>query len=1101
MINSFKPIDYENRNRIVNHLNETLFVEAGAGTGKTTALVQRIVSLVKAGNEMKKIAAITFTEAAAGELRNRIRQELEKEVIKTGNTLCVKAASDLDGASIQTLHSFAGALLQERPLEAGLPPGFNVVENIGAEINFEERWQKWLDVEMNAEETARPFIKGMRLGLRLDNLKDIAKAFHENYDLLPTRFTQEMAPSVNFVSKFVETVSEFQSLLQCAHNGQDDPLVEHCQRLIEFAGRIEVPGPESEAALLILSRVGKISFTAGRQSDWDCVPDTRLNACKLLKDELKQLHEIVAEGLEQTRRDVLIPLLEKLREFVRVYAAERRRDGKAEFHDLLIWARDLLKNDISARHYFQRKFSHILVDEFQDTDPIQAEIAFFLAEKANDDKESELDWKMIKLEPGKLFVVGDPKQSIYRFRRADITIVKEVKELITSNASPTNYVPLMQNFRSQRTIIEWINAVFKECMAENDTGTQACYILLEPRWEPPQTDPPLGVHFIGGPMEGRAADVRRLEADEVARSISTMKSSQWQVRDMDSLKLRPVKYQDICVLMPTRTGLQIFERALDTNGIPYRVESQSMLLGTQDVKELLSCLRAIDTPSDMIALVAALRSSAFSITDVELLEFVENGGNLDYTNPGTAKGAVRDALEILAAYHEKHIWFSPAEIIESFVRERCMEEVCFGRARPRERLRRLQFVIEKARVFSEVEESSLRGFLDWIERLAYGNARMVEVPVPETDEDAIRIMTIHAAKGREFPVTVLMGIGFGSNTQSETVLFDCKKNAVEISIGPANGPKFVTSGYDEANAREKLAGDAEYIRLMYVAATRAKDHLVISLYRVAKKTDSSFANTIERTCIKTPEIWHRLEFNQNGQSLEEPNAAKIDYLLDTEEDRIKWLEERETLIKRASRLVSLAATTIARINKDEAEGELPYRKGRGGTNLGRAVHSVLQTIDLTTDDKLEETAAAQAANEGIPERTDDVVKLVRNALNSEAVKRAVASGRYYREVFVSAPIDKCSVDGFIDLLFEEDNQFVIVDYKTDAIEEVPSDSKKDQYLIQAGIYALAVSRITGRPVKDIILLFLKVPKELTFKASGDLISLAEKTIQTSLLTT
>jgi ATP-dependent helicase/nuclease subunit A len=169
--------------------------------------------------------------------------------------------------------------------------------------------------------------------------------------------------------------------------------------------------------------------------------------------------------------------------------------------------------------------------------------------------------------------------------------------------------------------------------------------------------------------------------------------------------------------------------------------------------------------------------------------------------------------------------------------------------------------------------------------------------------------------------------------------------------------------------------------------------------------------------------------------------------------------------------------------------------------LGRAVHSVLQTIDLTTDDKLEETAAAQAANEGIPERTDDVVKLVRNALNSEAVKRAVASGRYYREVFVSAPIDKCSVDGFIDLLFEEDNQFVIVDYKTDAIEEVPSDSKKDQYLIQAGIYALAVSRITGRPVKDIILLFLKVPKELTFKASGDLISLAEKTIQTSLLTT
>lgn len=172
MKDEFKPIDQENRKRIATSLNETLFVEAGAGTGKTKAMVDRIVSLVKAGNEIGKIAAITFTEAAAAELRDRVRRELENAAIKAENPKadrdrCRKAAVDIDNAPIQTLHSFAGSMLREQPLEARLPPGFEVVEEIESEIQFEERWQAWLDAAMDSPTIGGSLVMSMRLGLSL----------------------------------------------------------------------------------------------------------------------------------------------------------------------------------------------------------------------------------------------------------------------------------------------------------------------------------------------------------------------------------------------------------------------------------------------------------------------------------------------------------------------------------------------------------------------------------------------------------------------------------------------------------------------------------------------------------------------------------------------------------------------------------------------------------------------------------------------------------------------------------------------------------------------------------------------------------------------
>jgi len=800
MSTGITPTDQEQRERIASALDDTLFVEAGAGTGKTKALVSRIVSLITSGKAtVDGIAAITFTEAAAAELRNRVRRELEEQAFnpklnEKEKTRCREAVQGLENASIQTLHSFAGALLRERPLEAGLPPNFEIVEEIEADIRFEERWQQWLDDALESEVVAVNLQKALSLGLSIESLKKVAKSFHDNYDLLPDGFAEAVDPPLTAGQHIIDACDEIKRLLPLAQDIYDDPLANHSSRVVALGDRLDQLEPTSDAALAMLFRWGKLSCYRGRQGDWETDSVTGINGCKKMKALLDELEDEKSSEMEAVRRAVFMPLLESLRSFTRDYVDERRRLGKAEFHDLLVWARDLLRNQYEVRRHFREDFTHILIDEFQDTDPIQAEIAFFLAGDMGGNRDSiggDTDWTKMAIIPGKLFVVGDPKQSIYRFRRADIAAVEKVRDLMGGD-----HITLSQNFRCQKPIIDWVNLIFRNWMGDGQPGIQAPYIELAAWWSPPDVEPPLGVQWFGGPVEKRAAESRKEEAEAIAAVLANIKSATWKLRANGESALRVAEYRDVCILIPTRTGLQALEWALEDSNIPYRVESQSLVLGTQDVRELLACLRAIDSPADQVALITALRSSAFSCSDVELLQFVDSGGRFDCTNPGSAEGPVRDALEVLYRYHSERTWTPLDELIEKFIRELQMAEVCFGRQRPRERLRRLRFIVESARAFAQIGGNSLRSFLDWIERQAEEKARMVESPIPESDEDAVRIMTIHGAKGLEFPIVILAGLGTTPRSTSDAVIFDREKHSVEVYVKASSGPAFSTEAYE-----------------------------------------------------------------------------------------------------------------------------------------------------------------------------------------------------------------------------------------------------------------------------------------------------------------
>ena len=973
------PSDQPARDAIVERLDENMVVEAGAGTGKTRSLVERVVALVTTGRaSMGGIAAITFTEAAAAELRSRIGETLERVSADPSRQhaereRCERAVDDLDQAAIQTLHSFAGSLLSERPLEAGLPPGFNVRDEIEAEVAFEKKWSEWLDATLDdpgAQETLRPALEE---GMTLRHIREIAVSFHRNYDLLAN-------------------------------------------------------------------------------ASFDMPSD---------------------QATEGERDAVLVPVLELLRRFALDYAHERKAAGEVEFQDLLVLARDLLRDSLSARDHFRERYSHILIDEVQDTEPLQAELAMFLAEDVSGSAESSdrpKDWRKVRPTSGKLFIVGDAKQSIYRFRRVDIGQVVELQ-----NAVGGSNVVLTQNFRSLPPVIDWVNHVFPQWMTESEG--QAKYSPLGA--EPSDGEPP-PVRYMGGAIGGNIGDVRRQEADAVARTIRTAVEEGWQVRSEDlGPETRPAKYQDVCVLMPSRLGLDALEFAFETAGIPYRLDSAGLIYESQEARDLLNCLGAIDDPTDQVSVVAALRSPALACSDADLLDFVESGGQFDYlADDDTPSGYATDALAILRVFHGRRRWMSPAALIEEFVRERRLMELALDGRNWRGRWMRYRFLIDRARAFAASGETSLRAYLAWTARQREEQARARETAVPESDEDAVRVMTVHGAKGLEFPILVLAGLNSSGTRGPGAVLFDHKGGRVEVKVGSRES-SFQTAGYEDLAESDKTREQEQDVRLMYVAATRARDHLIVSLYRNSRGKNSPAAR-FEEFMEGADYLWEPFD-SSKVEERPSPDSPVAIGTSDTPAARRHWVEERNTMYAARSLPVSAAATRLAQEAKDEQDiPDEPWRRGRAGTSIGRAVHAVLQVVDLRTGNGLEDIARAQAAAEGVPGRADDIARLVRRALDSPFVKRALESGRWWRETPVAGPVGDGIVEGFIDLLFEEEDGFVIVDYKTDALgSDDEIERAMAQYRLQGGGYALALSRATGANIKEVSFLFLEPSRAVT----------------------
>ncbi|HEU4948296.1 MAG TPA: UvrD-helicase domain-containing protein [Kribbella sp.] len=1113
-------LDAEAREQICSDTDTTLFVEAGAGSGKTHALVDRATTLVlRDGVPLHAIAAVTFTEKAGAELRDRLRVEFERARKGPAGRFADDALDDLDSASIGTLHSFAQQILLAHPIEAGLPPLIDVLDEVGSSVAFEERWSELQQQLLDDDSVAEPLLLAMAVGVELKHLRSLARLFGNDWDLIGERVLVEPPELVAMpdLTGLIAAAAKIGALAQSCLDGEDK-LLPKVKQIAELGLMLEgATDQETQLAVLQTLRDLKVG-RVGRKDNW---PDiTRLRGdCAEVIGVAGSLVELVLDAcLRHLSHWVAVRVLES--------AELRRAEGRLEFHDLLVLARDLLRRDASVRSALQERYQRLLLDEFQDTDPIQIELAVRIAGGA---AASAPDWREVEVPPGRLFVVGDPKQSIYRFRRANIATYLTAQELLGET------VALTTNFRTVPQVLEWVNAVFSR-LIQAEPGAQPSYqslvphrallggaaeeeragapvvagdqlslldepepavvVPLRPGLAPPvdgSARPSVDGQGPGGPAvtvlgaephgdlpRAQASVLREREAADVADVVRQALREGWQIYDDKTSRWRPAGAGDIAVLVPARTSLPFLEDALDRADIPYRAEASSLVYQTAEVRDLLACARALGDPSDRLALVTALRSPLFGCGDDDLFVWKRSGGSFTLTAPvpdELVSHPVGEAMEWLRRTYYAARWMTPSEVLGKIVADRRMLEVAATGPRARDAWRRVRFVVDQARAWSEVEHGGLRSYLAWAAHQGEETSRVAEAVLPETDADAVRVMTVHAAKGLEFPIVVLSGMTASPNRQRGVQVLWPPEGGYAVKLKSS----VQTEDFDLVQPVDEQMDEYERLRLLYVAATRARDHLVVSLHRSGNRTHSSNAELMTAAGgveAAGATLFSRAEPYADSAAGSGNASPEVTPPAPWPEWQARVSAARETSRRKSAQSASGLEGTGPRVTLDgvdpgTAKGprdvELPpWSKGRYGTAIGRAVHGVLQVVDLATGAGRDQAVAAQCLAEGVVEYADVVTALVRSALASDVVQRA-AGREHWRESYVGAlQPDGTVLEGFVDLIYrEDDGSLVIVDYKTDAIPATALDARTTYYAPQVQVYA-DILPASGRPV----LLFL-----------------------------
>ncbi len=1061
------PIDQSVRERIATDLGATLFVEAGAGTGKTTALVARIVALLRSGIPVERVAAITFTEKAAAELMDRVREELEVLALDASlppaeQALVTAALHDLDGAAMQTLHAFARRVVAAHAFEAGVPPALTVVDDLEAEQDFETAWSAFLDEFLGEGGPVEPLEFLYALGMGTTNLRELALALNNDWDRIELGETPPTPEGFDDAGlrDLIDQVLELKE--QCTDPA--DKLYEHIE---SFRGWIDEADRARNAfeLLEVWSKVFKRSSFGSKKNWGDRDP--------------KEIRSFIGDTLDGERIAILQAeadrclrvVLHQIASFVTDQARQRRESGRLRFHDLLVIACDVLRTNGEVRAAVHRRYTHILVDEFQDTDPLQAELASLIARDPS--VPATLSWEVAPIAPGRVFVVGDPKQSIYRFRRADVALYRRA-----ATGLGGEQLKLVQNFRSGARVLEWVNHVFATLMDAGDDPAQASYEPLEP-WH--GNDSQLsGAFHIGREVDDTAPAIREAEADEVARVVTDLLQRGATIRD--GANLRPIRRSDIAVLFPRRIVVPSLEAAFDEANIPYRVESRGEVFASQELRDIENVLKALVDPSDEVALVAALRSPVFGCNDPQLHEHFLSGGRWNYLSPqiDSLDGPAAEAMHWLRDFRPRALALPVNLVVEHVLRERRLWESSAVLRRARVRWQRYRLLLELSREFANRPGAGLADFVQWMVRNRIGHTRIEEVAAPESDDEAVRLMTIHAAKGLEFPVVILVGLGGLSDSRgffTPPVIFEAGSPPF-VKLGRSDsGVKSL--GYDEACDRQRLAERYEETRLLYVGATRARDTLVVSTFRRPPPANApsdrqlSSLEEILEICPETNTAWRAYPFAPAQPSMDLPAASET--LEATPEALESWRSARAELIATMANGNAIAATAVSRelagyelrLEADAMPDDRPWKRGRAGTSLGRAVHAVLQVVDLATGDGLQSAARTQATAEGLANREHEIERNARRALDSQAVREAVASARHWRELFAARQVGEHLLEGFVDLLYERVDGFVVVDYKTDAVRnDAEVDAAVERYRLQLAAYALLVEGAVQCPVVE-----------------------------------
>ena len=1049
------PVDQAVRDEAIHALDTSIALAAGAGSGKTTVLTHRVLNLLTTGVDPARIAAITFTEKATSELLERLRDGLEEaRAAKPDDAVLNEALARFGELRVSTIHSFCQSLLTLEALASRWAPDTEMVDAALTVGPLGEAWRTW---RRGFDQRHPDAALLLRLKVWRGTLHSGASALVAFRDLAPHRTEAPLTPAAAH-ARLVELERDLRVAFEACRVPDTDKLVQNNAQLATDLARLVQASPADALPGLLACHKG--SKSGGRAADWG--PPGKQG----VKDVVDAVRDLKVEVLAGLHGLVVADLAEH---YLPAVEAAKAEAALADYDDLLFRARDLLARDDAARARLAVQFDAVLIDEVQDTDPIQAEVAALLAR----DPSSQDAWHEGAPLPGRLFAVGDPRQSIYRFRRADVAIWNRLTRLVKTGGKA---LALQQNFRSVPGIVRWVNHTFAELDGYVPQTAARPDGPLPPVLALPLTLPE-GAEDLNKRDAGNLC--APLERDAILRHLRHLEGQ--TVVDRDTGEERALRWSDVMILTPAWRPASELAAHLADAGIPALVEGGSTFFSRPEVQACVHALRALAEPSDTEAIVAVLRE-LWGFTLAELAQHVHDGGAFRYTVPEQPAGAVADALRTLEILHRARGRTSLVALLDALL-DRTRTRAVWALLPDRDaRLANLDRLEARLR---EVEAHS-RHPAEAVELLQsmQSDDDEGEQAIADDDLQAVRLTTVFSAKGREAPVVILAHNRRRSSSVS--VARDPEGGRVAIKIGDLAPPD-----WDRWKSAEQAALEEERWRWMYVECTRARDQLVIPVWPMQATSSSDLTHawlmrglpgvaaaehdtTIEVTDGVTVRVRDPLATpspatveGSFGERTAAVRAAVAEALARVEDDEDLAVDEEgrawstawETA-REASKDASTRWKTVTELARES--GEDAASSGTGiGIEGGALVHEVLEIIDLQSADRIDQahqTLRALAFERGSPgELVDNVEHALDRILTHDVFDEIVQAPEVWREVPFGIEDKGVQVHGVIDCAYPLDETrrtWRVIDWKSDLPPE--GDPKRRVYQRQVEIYAKAV---------------------------------------------
>ncbi len=1075
-------------------LGVNLVVEAGAGTGKTTLLIDRLCLAVLVQEiPVEKLVALTFTEKAAAEIKTRLSNMLrhlitvlhheelaqaELEDREKKNPLFkllveefgLKAASEtfsyemllaraqaalngLDRANVGTIHSFCADILKAYPLEAGIAPNAQIDSGQRAEHLFEARWNTFLDNELGLNAPRAEVWKRLLPEISLLDLKAFAQELcggqvdFEHYDYYAHRdlLIEECISKAQRAEEMAESFSEGLKKLRKVENALP-VAAEHLRRTVSFLQGGEVgPAPEGELECGSLVK------------GWD------EESFELAKDICAFAKKVTVEN-----QRLFLEAYGLVKDFVLAVREDYRQEGILSFDDLIVKTRDLLQHQKNVRRALKEKFKLLFIDEFQDTDPVQGELLLLLAEEKTTAADS-LD--EVRLTPGKLFVVGDPKQSIYRFRGADITAYESFVDLILKQGGKKCF--LRQNHRSECEIISAVNEVCSRAMVQESR--------FQPAYEPiftNKTQQQGAVEWLFVKQDEANAPVKKGAGRDENQAADDFRDNQaeriadWIEQHVGKLTLKNGKklaYKDITLLTRDFTTVGPYSSALRRRGIAFSVETDKDFYRKQEVNDFLNFLRVVANVQDRTSLVGVLRSPLGGFTDEEIYQMGRRGELTLLAKPQDQKLA--DFYALINRFAQLAGRRALKDLLEDILEETFLPEACVAAYEGERTLDNLRRLVGLAEGYASDEPVSLGQFLADVQTLLEEKPERLGAPPTDDAQDTVSVMTIHKSKGLEAPVVILADISKKKSAATASAhIFSWRRRMHGFRVGPVCD---INLAFLEEE--QKKHERCEAIRVLYVALTRAREKLLL----VADNRDGVLKSAAPFALAGLWPDGETLELTQAGLrvpvryfSFVSPETFRYRHTPGAEQpghavDAASW---RTAHNQRAARYQAL----LAKQNKQTPSelfsgGDLFSDEQRAGAELGTLCHRALEFLLNRKETVVSQAVSRAALQLGLSSRAAEGEALVTPFAQSALFQEILSDKLLACEMPFSFLTHEGSVaSGVVDVVLEEPNGAVwIVDYKTDKV--LPGQERgvlEQKYRPQLSVYKQAAEKLfPGKTVR------------------------------------